>query len=173
MKNSIRFLALAAIVTLLGQGCPLVPKPQTPITPPQPAAPAPGGEPTVEKKDEAMMEEKKGAGTYEPYSKAKYDAYVAADVPIVLYFYANWCPICRAEEPEVKKIIEESNFDVRMIRVNYNDTDTDEDEKKLAKEFRITYQHTFVYLDGDGKEINRTIGARSETQYHTDINALR
>jgi thiol-disulfide isomerase/thioredoxin len=127
---------------------------------------------TVPQTDTGTADAQAG-GTYEPYSKALYDRSRAEGVPIILYFYANWCPICKAEEPEFRRLVEETSFGVRAIRVNYNDSDTDADEKALAKQFGITYQHTFVYIDREGNEISRTIGARSESQYRSDIDALR
>src|SRR3989338_8084469 len=31
------------------------------------------------------------------YNKADYDMAIASDKLVVLYFYANWCPICKEE----------------------------------------------------------------------------
>ncbi len=75
---------------------------------------------------------------------------------IFLSFYANWCPFCRAEEPEIQAGFDDLASDqVIGFRVNYNDSDTDATEKDLAKAFSITYQHTKVILK-DGKEVFRS-----------------
>ena len=50
------------------------------------------------------------------------------------------------------------------LRVNYNDTATDATEKELAREFAITYQHTFVSLDKDGKKLDLVNGQQSEEE---------
>ena len=45
------------------------------------------------------------AGTTSPYldfKKADYDKALADNKIIVLDFYANWCPICREEAPNLK-----------------------------------------------------------------------
>ncbi|MBI2611729.1 thioredoxin family protein [Candidatus Gottesmanbacteria bacterium] len=96
------------------------------------------------------------AGKTSPYlefNKNDYDKAINEGKFIVLNFYANWCPICRPEQKEWQSAFNEiTDLNVIGFRVNYNDSDTDEDEKKLAKEFDITYQHTKVILK-NGKEI--------------------
>src|SRR3990167_11024200 len=75
------------------------------------------------------------------FTKADYDAALNTDKLIVLYFYANWCPICRAEFPIMQKAFNELNTDKAVgFRVNYNDSETDNDEKNLARQFGVAYQ---------------------------------
>lgn len=76
----------------------------------------------------------------------------------VLFFYANWCPICRPADVEFQAHIRDIPSDVVLIRVNYNDDETDKDEEALAKKYGITYQHTFVQIDENGEVINRWNG---------------
>lgn len=94
-------------------------------------------------------------GTLLAGSKAPYLAFIKTDYEkakregkiIFLDFYANWCPICRAEAPEIQVGFDSLLTDnVVGFRVNYNDSETDDDEKALAKEFGVTYQHTKVIL---------------------------
>jgi thiol-disulfide isomerase/thioredoxin len=75
---------------------------------------------------------------------------------IVLDFYANWCPECRVEAPELDAGFNALDTDqVIGFRVNFNDPETDQDEKDLAAQFKIPYQHTKVILR-DGVEVFRT-----------------
>jgi thiol:disulfide interchange protein len=114
------------------------------------------------KKDESMM--KPSASTYQPYTKAAYEAAKASGKPIFLFFYANWCPTCREQEPRLQRVVPTHKGGVVGLRVNYNDTETDEDEKALAKEFGVTYQHTGFFIDASGSVQKKTIGTFSDTQ---------
>ncbi|MBI3559242.1 redoxin domain-containing protein [Candidatus Gottesmanbacteria bacterium] len=106
----------------------------------------------------AMM--KSGSSRYVEYSKAVLDQATANRR--VLYFYANWCPICKPADADFKANSNKIPADVTVIRVNYNDTDTDQEEKDLAKKYAITYQHTFVQIDGQGKEVTKWNGGKTD-----------
>ena len=95
---------------------------------------------------------------YLEYSKAALEA--AADKRRVLYFYANWCPTCRPADADFKTNATRIPEDMVVIRVNYNDTDTDAEEKELARKYGITYQHTFVQIDGKGAEVTKWNGGQ-------------
>ncbi|MBI1833335.1 MAG: thioredoxin family protein [Candidatus Andersenbacteria bacterium] len=90
------------------------------------------------------------AGTSAPlldFTKSDFDAAVASNKLIVLYFYANWCPICRAEFPKTETAFNELISDqVVGFRVNFNDNETDEFEEELAREHGVAYQHTKVFV---------------------------
>lgn len=116
----------------------------------------------IEEQKDGMMRTYTGtviAGTSAPYiefNKVDYEKTKAEGKIIFLEFYANWCPICRAQAP---KLVEGFNAltddSVVGFRVNYNDDQTDEDEKKLAKDFGVSYQHTHVIVK-DGKVISKS-----------------
>lgn len=110
-----------------------------------------------ESADDAMM--KKGS-RYIEYSKANLDQ--TAGGRRVLYFYANWCPICRPTDANLKQNVSQIPQDLTVIRVNYNDPDTDQEEKDLSKKYGIVYQHTFVQIDSQGKEITKWSGGQIE-----------
>ena len=95
---------------------------------------------------------------YVEYSKAALDK--AADERRVLFFYANWCSTCAPANASFEKNMSKIPADLTLIRINYNDTETDEEEKELAKKYEITYQHTFVQIDKDGKEIAKWNGGQ-------------
>ena len=71
----------------------------------------------------------------------------------VFFFYANWCPYCKAADVDFQQNVTMIPNDVVLIRVNYSDSDTDDVEKGLAGQYGITYQHSFVQIDQDGKVI--------------------
>ena len=94
--------------------------------------------------------------SYVPYSKEALES--TADKRRVLYFYATWCPECKVANEDFLQNSNKIPEDVVVIRVNYNDSDTDSQEKDLAKKYGITYQHTFVQIDGQGKTITKWNG---------------
>lgn len=92
-----------------------------------------------------------GAGRYLEYSPAVLAE--TSDQRRVLFFYANWCPTCRPADADLRTNETRIPADVRVIRINYNDSETDPGEKTLAEKYQITYQHTFVQIDADGNPV--------------------
>ncbi|MGB2791549.1 MAG: thioredoxin family protein, partial [Candidatus Moraniibacteriota bacterium] len=107
---------------------------------------------------DTMMPDAENAGQYEDYTKSAFDQ--AVGKRRVLFFYANWCPICRPADSDIRANVAKLPADVAGLRVNYNDTDTDSDEKALAKEYGVTYQHTFVQIDSDGNVVTKWNGGK-------------
>lgn len=90
---------------------------------------------------------------YKEFTQAEYKDALASGKTIFLDFYANWCPICRAEAPEIHAGFDALTTDQLVgFRVNFNDSDTDEAEKALAEQFEVPYQHYKVILQG-GKAV--------------------
>lgn len=87
------------------------------------------------------------------YNKADYDKAKSAGKIIFLNFYANWCPVCRAEAPEFNAGFDSLQTDkVIGFRVNWNDSETTDEDKQLARDFGITHQNTKIILK-DGKKL--------------------
>lgn len=127
-------------------------------------------------KNESMMEYSyKGkilAGTASPYiefSKDDYENALRENKKILLYFYASWCPICQKEQPEVFAAFSELN-DPNLVgfRVNYRDGGDDADEKALAKQFGVAYQHTKVILK-DGKQAAKYPDSWDKQRYFDEL----
>lgn len=87
------------------------------------------------------------------YNQEDYQKALASDKLIVLYYYASWCPICRAETRDATypAFNELNDPDVVGFRVNFNDSDTDDSEKELAREHGVAYQHTKVFVKNDSR----------------------
>ena len=115
------------------------------------------------------------AGTTAPvidFNKADYDAALKSDKVVLLYFYATWCPICRAEIPHLYGAFNELNTDkIIAFRVNYNDGDTDNDERALAQQFQVPYQHTKVFIR-NGKLISKHPDSWDKARYLSEINKV-
>lgn len=168
MKNNLLVFGIIAILVILGVGVyasrqkdavmmeqkPMEEKPsptdESMISPTEKMAPADSMAPD---KDESMM---KKSGSYLPFSPEVLAA--NSENRRVLFFYASWCPTCKPADKNFSDNVSKIPEDVAVIRVNYSDPDTDQAEKDLAKKYGITYQHTFVQIDADGKEIAKWNG---------------
>lgn len=101
------------------------------------------------KKDDTMMEDKSAGdqmmskGSYETYAPEKLA--LAREGKVVLYFHADWCPICRPLDAAMKSADIPSG--IHILKVNY-DTAGD-----LKQKYGVTYQHTFVQVDASGMQI--------------------
>ena len=104
------------------------------------------------------------------FNKADYDVALKTDKLVVLYFYANWCPICKAEFPIMQKAFNElATTKVIGFRVNYNDDQTNADETALARQFGVAYQHTKVFVK-NGVKILKSPEGWDDKRYDMEIN---
>ena len=112
------------------------------------------------------------AGATSPYlefNQADYKQALQDKEVIVLNFYANWCPLCKEEQPEVFGAFDQlDDPSVIGFRVNYKDSDTDNDEEALAKEFGIAYQHTKVILK-HGQKVLKAPDLWDKQRYLTEL----
>lgn len=111
-------------------------------------------------KDDITSQDSINTRRYVAYTKQALES--AASNRRVLYFYANWCPICRPADADLRKNANKIPSDVIVIRVNYNDTDTDQEEKDLAKKYGVTYQHTFVQIDTQENVVTKWNGGQTD-----------
>lgn len=132
------------------------------------------GESMMEGGDGVMMHEGEVlAGKDSPYlvfNKTDFDAALKTDKLVVLYFYAKWCPTCKKEQPEAHGAFDAlTGDDVIGFRVNYNDNQTDADEKALAREYGVGYQHTKVFVK-NGEQILKSPESWNKERYLSEIN---
>jgi thiol-disulfide isomerase/thioredoxin len=92
---------------------------------------------------------------------AVYTAY-SADVltngkPKVLFFHAAWCPICRNADTKMQAWYSDGHPALDSYKVDY---DT---EMELKARYGVTYQHTYVLVDGQGNAV-QTLQGPSEDE---------
>ncbi len=88
----------------------------------------------------------------QPYDKAAFDKAVAEGKPVIVDFFADWCPTCKAQKPHVQSLLGEPKMkEVTLFIADYDK------EKDLKKALRVTQQSTFVVFKG-GKEVGRSTG---------------
>jgi thiol-disulfide isomerase/thioredoxin len=69
------------------------------------------------------------------------------DGPTVLFFAASWCPDCRALVKSLHEGMNPLSADTTLIVVDYDKS------MDLKTKYGVTYQHTFVQIDGSGNKI--------------------
>jgi thioredoxin 1 len=112
------------------------------------------------KQDSGMMEKPKadtmmGKGGYETYAPEK--LVKAKEGDVVLFFRASWCPMCRGLDADIKANMSNIPAGVTILDVNY-DTET-----ALKQKYGVTYQHTLVQVDAQGKQIAKWQGSPTLT----------
>ena len=100
-----------------------------------------------------VVNEEIESSNYITWSKSEYEKAIAEKRTIMLYFTANWCPICREQEPVNMDVMKklEKDPEVLAFRVHILDSETTKETEKLAEDFGVTYQHTFVILKPGGE----------------------
>jgi thiol-disulfide isomerase/thioredoxin len=112
------------------------------------------------------------AGTASPlldFTVVDYRAAVESEKLVLLYFYADWCSICKAEFPQMQAAFNKlTDPNIVGFRVNYKDSGTDADETALARQFGVAYQHTKVFVEG-GKLLSKHPDGWDEVRYLKEI----
>lgn len=89
-------------------------------------------------------------GTYVDYATYKKNG-AAKDAKTVLFFHAKWCPSCKSLDANLTKSVPAG---VNVVKVDFDEA------KDLKKKYAVTQQHTFVQVDGEGKQLHKWSGAK-------------
>ena len=95
-------------------------------------------------------------GAEAPFNAATFQKLLSDDKPVAVDFHADWCPICRAQEPLLRSITAESEFHALTLLVANFDTET-----ALRKSLNVSQQGTLVVFR-HGKEAARSTGDTTE-----------
>ncbi|MDH5533894.1 MAG: thioredoxin family protein [Candidatus Pacebacteria bacterium] len=101
-------------------------------------------------KDDVMAQDSEAAGQYVTYTADYLSKYQGKTK--VLFFHASWCPVCKTADKDIKDNLANIPGDTIIIKTDYDK------EGDLKKKYAITYQHTFVIVDGQGNEVTKWNG---------------
>ncbi|MDT7687866.1 MAG: thioredoxin 1 [Acidobacteriota bacterium] len=80
---------------------------------------------------------------------------VGSDLPVVLDFWAEWCPPCRALAPTFEELAKQYAGRVRFLKLNVDEN------AQVPQRFGIKGIPTLVFFDG-GREVERVVGASTK-----------
>lgn len=75
----------------------------------------------------------------------------------VLFFHASWCPICKRAEASLQDLYGSTPPALTTYKVDYDSN------VELRQRYGVTYQHTFVLIDGEGNAI-KTLQSPTDAQ---------
>jgi thiol-disulfide isomerase/thioredoxin len=175
MPAVLRLIALAAVILLTGCGAPVAePAPVPSATPsavPSTSAslsPTPAGSstPTAEPTKAPVPDTLKFAGT--TVEGQPFDGASLAGKPVLLWFWAPWCPTCRSQADDVSAIANDYAGRVAVIGVGSLSKDAeairqfaenapgpvhlDDQSGDVFRHFGVVEQSSFVLLDAEGRK---------------------
>jgi cytochrome c biogenesis protein CcmG/thiol:disulfide interchange protein DsbE len=107
--------------------------------------------------------------------------------PVVLNFWASWCPACAMTAPNLQAIYEKYGGQGLLV-VGVAGEDSEEDISKKAKELGITYPVAIshktaidyrvraipatFFIDRDGQLISSLVGAREPAEFEAEVQKI-
>lgn len=115
-----------------------------------------------------------------------FDGASLAGSPVVLWFWAPWCPTCRGQVPQVEELARSYGDEVSVVGIGSLDsaeaiagfardvegiTHLEDTDGVLWRRFGVTEQSSFVVLDADG-EVAFEAGYGGEDDLAAEVEAV-
>ena len=98
---------------------------------------------------------KASLSNYRQFDADQFEEAKAQGKVTMLYFTANWCPICKVQIPVNAEALKEleGDEDIVVFEAHILDSETTEITEDLAKEYGVRLQHTFVIINPSGEAV--------------------
>ena len=84
------------------------------------------------------------------------------ELPVMVDFYASWCPPCRALGPILERLATEFAGRIKFVKIN------SDQEDQLAEKFQVTALPTVVFFE-NGQDVGRFSGLPGEQALHEHL----
>ena len=98
-------------------------------------------------------------GSFSDYSAAK--LVNAEKGKVVLFFSASWCPTCQEANKNLNASAAPDGL--TLLKLDYDNSND------LKKKYGVTYQHTYVQVDKNGKLLKKWSGSTSYSQIEAQV----
>jgi thioredoxin len=86
-----------------------------------------------------------------------------SDLPVVVDFYADWCPPCRMLGPILERLSQEFAGKIKFVKIN------SDEENALSASFKVTGLPTVMFMD-DGRNVGQFAGLPEESALREELN---
>ena len=87
---------------------------------------------------------------------------INSDIPVFVYFWAQWCGPCRMVSPVVEELANDYQGKVKFVKVNVDEAN------ELASKYNVFSIPTLILLN-KGEIISQQVGAASKESYKNMI----
>lgn len=97
---------------------------------------------------------------------SNFDEIAGSGKPFVIDFWAEWCGPCRSIAPSIEELAEEFEGKVNVCKCNVDENND------LAVKFSVRSIPTVVFIQADGKVMDKQVGAASKDVFKEKIETL-